>query len=109
LTPPDPSPKGAWYPGGFSPCTYQVKTWFQSLLSNATCTATERERKQHAAQVAAAKGEAERAKIEAGAARAEAGAVRAEAKSARSDGENGRAALKAALALREAEAGGCTS
>jgi hypothetical protein len=25
LTPPDPWLKGAWYPGGFNPCTYQVK------------------------------------------------------------------------------------
>jgi hypothetical protein len=25
LTPPDPQLKGAWYPGGFNPCTYQVK------------------------------------------------------------------------------------
>ena len=24
MTPPDPSLKGAWYPGGFNPCTYQV-------------------------------------------------------------------------------------
>jgi selenocysteine lyase/cysteine desulfurase len=23
LTPPDPSLKGAWYPGGFNPCTYK--------------------------------------------------------------------------------------
>jgi hypothetical protein len=41
LTPPDPQLKGAWYPGGFNPCTYQVKNRFQSLcLQNATCTAT---------------------------------------------------------------------
>jgi hypothetical protein len=33
LTPPDPQLKGAWYPGGFNPRTYQVKTRFQSLLS----------------------------------------------------------------------------
>jgi hypothetical protein len=25
LTPPDPQLKGAWYPGGFNPCTYQVR------------------------------------------------------------------------------------
>jgi hypothetical protein len=25
LTPPDPQQKGAWYPGGFNPRTYQVK------------------------------------------------------------------------------------
>jgi hypothetical protein len=25
LTPPDPQLKGAWYPGGFNPCAYQVK------------------------------------------------------------------------------------
>jgi hypothetical protein len=25
LTPPDPQLKGAWYPGGFNPCDYQVK------------------------------------------------------------------------------------
>jgi hypothetical protein len=31
LTPPDPQPKGAWYPGGFIPCTYQVEIRFQSL------------------------------------------------------------------------------
>jgi hypothetical protein len=42
LTPPDPQLKGAWYPGGFKPCTYQVKTQFQNLLSNSTCTATPR-------------------------------------------------------------------
>jgi superfamily II DNA/RNA helicase len=30
LTPPDPQLKGAWYPGGFNPCTYQVKTRFQN-------------------------------------------------------------------------------
>jgi hypothetical protein len=24
LTPPDPQLKGAWYPGGFNPCTYKV-------------------------------------------------------------------------------------
>jgi hypothetical protein len=33
LTPPDPQLKGAWYPGGFNPCTYQVKSRFQTLLS----------------------------------------------------------------------------
>ena len=33
LTPPDPQLKSAWYPGGFNPCTYQVKTRFQNLLS----------------------------------------------------------------------------
>jgi hypothetical protein len=38
LTPPDLSSKAP----GFNPCTYQVKTRFQSLLSNATCTATSR-------------------------------------------------------------------
>jgi hypothetical protein len=32
LTPPDPQLKGARYPGGFNPCAYEVKTWFQSLL-----------------------------------------------------------------------------
>jgi hypothetical protein len=31
LTPPDPQLKGAWYPGGFNPCTYHVKTRFQSV------------------------------------------------------------------------------
>jgi hypothetical protein len=31
LTPPGPYLKGAWYPGGFNPYTYQVKTWFQNL------------------------------------------------------------------------------
>jgi hypothetical protein len=31
LTPPDPYLKGAWYPGGLNPCTYQVKTRFQDL------------------------------------------------------------------------------
>jgi hypothetical protein len=30
-TPPDPQLKGAWYPGGFNPCTYQVKNRFQKL------------------------------------------------------------------------------
>jgi hypothetical protein len=30
LTPPDPSLKGAWYPGGFNPCVCQVK----NLVSN---------------------------------------------------------------------------
>jgi hypothetical protein len=34
LTPPDQQLKGAWYPGGFNPCTYQAKTRFQALLSN---------------------------------------------------------------------------
>jgi hypothetical protein len=33
LTPPDPQLKGARYPGGFNPCTYQVKKRFQNLLS----------------------------------------------------------------------------
>jgi hypothetical protein len=42
LTPPDPELKGAWYPGGFNPCTYQVKNRFQILPFNATCTATRR-------------------------------------------------------------------
>jgi hypothetical protein len=38
LTPPHPQLKGAWYPGGFNPCTHQVKPRFrQSLLSNASC------------------------------------------------------------------------
>jgi hypothetical protein len=33
LTPPDPylKMKGAWYPGGFNPCTYQVNNRFQSF------------------------------------------------------------------------------
>jgi hypothetical protein len=31
LTPPDPQLKGAWYPGGFNPCTYQVKTRCQNV------------------------------------------------------------------------------
>jgi hypothetical protein len=31
LTSPDPQLKGAWYPSGFNPCTYQVKNRFQSL------------------------------------------------------------------------------
>jgi hypothetical protein len=31
LTSPDPQLKGAWYPGGFNPCTYQVKTRFQNV------------------------------------------------------------------------------
>jgi hypothetical protein len=31
LTPPDPQLKGAWYPDGFNPCAYQVKTRFQSF------------------------------------------------------------------------------
>jgi hypothetical protein len=31
LTPPDPQLKGAWYPGGFKPCTCQVKTRFQNV------------------------------------------------------------------------------
>jgi Ca2+-binding EF-hand superfamily protein len=31
LTPPDPQLKGAWYPGGFNPCVYQVKTRFQNV------------------------------------------------------------------------------
>jgi hypothetical protein len=31
LTPPDPQLKCAWYPGGFNPCTYEVKTRFQNL------------------------------------------------------------------------------
>jgi hypothetical protein len=33
LTPHDPQLKGAWYPGGFNPCAYEVRSWFQSLLS----------------------------------------------------------------------------
>jgi hypothetical protein len=31
LTPPDPQLKGAWYPGGFNPCTYRVKNRFQNV------------------------------------------------------------------------------
>jgi hypothetical protein len=31
LTPPDPQLKGAWYPGGFKPCTYQVKNRYQNV------------------------------------------------------------------------------
>jgi hypothetical protein len=31
LNPVDPQLKGAWHPGGFNPCTYQVKTRFQSF------------------------------------------------------------------------------
>ena len=31
MTPPDPQLKGAWYLGGFNPCTYQVKTRFQTV------------------------------------------------------------------------------
>jgi hypothetical protein len=31
LTPPDPQLKGAWYPGGFNPCIYQVKNRFQNV------------------------------------------------------------------------------
>jgi hypothetical protein len=31
LTPPDPQLKGAWYPGGFNPCTYHAKNRFQSF------------------------------------------------------------------------------
>jgi hypothetical protein len=31
LTPPDPRLKGAWYSGGFNPCTYQVKNRFQNV------------------------------------------------------------------------------
>jgi hypothetical protein len=31
LTPPDPQLKGAWYPGGFNPRTYQATLWFQGL------------------------------------------------------------------------------
>jgi hypothetical protein len=31
LAPPDPQLKGAWYPGGFNPRTYQVKNRFQTL------------------------------------------------------------------------------
>jgi hypothetical protein len=31
LTPPDPQLKGARYPGGFNPCTYQVKNRFQNF------------------------------------------------------------------------------
>jgi hypothetical protein len=37
LTPPDPQLKGAWYPRGFNPRTYQSKTRFQDLpFQNAT-------------------------------------------------------------------------
>jgi hypothetical protein len=31
MTPPDPQLKGAWYQGGFNPCTYQVKTRIQNI------------------------------------------------------------------------------
>ena len=31
MTPPDPSLKGAWYPGGFNPCADQVKNRFQNV------------------------------------------------------------------------------
>jgi hypothetical protein len=31
LTVPDPQLKGAWYPGSFNPCTYQVKNRFQNV------------------------------------------------------------------------------
>jgi hypothetical protein len=31
LTPPDPQLKGAWYPGGFKPRTYQVRNRFQNV------------------------------------------------------------------------------
>ena len=31
MTPPDPQLKGAWYPGGFNPRTYRVKTRFQNV------------------------------------------------------------------------------
>jgi hypothetical protein len=31
LTPTDPQLKGAWYPGGFNPRTYQVKPRFQNV------------------------------------------------------------------------------
>lgn len=62
--------------------------------------AVARERRQHAAQLAAARDGAEQARVEA-AQRVE--ASRVEACAARSDGADGRAALKQALALREAE------
>jgi hypothetical protein len=42
LTPRDPYLKGAWYPGGFNSCADQVKSRFQTLPSNSTCTATPR-------------------------------------------------------------------
>jgi hypothetical protein len=42
LTPPDPQLKGAWYPGGFNPRTYQVENRFQNVpFKVATCTATQ--------------------------------------------------------------------
>jgi hypothetical protein len=31
LTPPDPQLKGAWFPGGFNPCVYRVRTRFQNV------------------------------------------------------------------------------
>jgi hypothetical protein len=31
LNPPDPYLKGAWYPGGFNPCAYEVKNRFQNV------------------------------------------------------------------------------
>jgi hypothetical protein len=37
LTPPDPYLKGAWYPGGFKPCTYQVKNRFQIFPAPFKC------------------------------------------------------------------------
>jgi hypothetical protein len=41
LTPPDPQLKGAWYPGGFKPRTYQLKKPVSKrALQNATRTAT---------------------------------------------------------------------
>jgi hypothetical protein len=30
VTPPDSQMKGGWYPGGFNPCAYQVKTGFKT-------------------------------------------------------------------------------
>jgi hypothetical protein len=41
LTPPDPQLKGAWYPGGFNPRTYQAKHRFQNVpFKMQLCTAT---------------------------------------------------------------------
>jgi hypothetical protein len=37
LTPPDPQLKSAWYPGGFNPCTYQVKTRFPKCAFQKKC------------------------------------------------------------------------
>jgi hypothetical protein len=57
LTPPDPQLKGAWYPGGFNPGTYQVKNRFQNVpFKVTTCTATARKKAAAAAAAAAAGG-----------------------------------------------------